>query len=228
MLFGEDGKYTPNTFFTFIVIIFSFTAVISLGMTFYVNDLLFTELINVDVDVGPVNFGEVASQVLTPLQQAIHSSSDVIIFISLISLCIAMMAIGYVNRKSNAIMIIAEFFILIIVLATSMLFSYVFGVFIGTEVPVDNQNYNPIAFFQNVLPMSVQFVIDLPVYVLVTGLCVILVSYVLNRRKTQEEEHSTGLGFGSGGGQSNVDLFKMVEKDNEIKRNGVSSGVTDK
>ena len=225
MLHGEGGKNTPNTLFIFLVIIFSFTAIITLGITFFMNNLIINELIKIDVDVGPVNFGEVSAQVLTPLQQAIHSSSDVITFISFISLCIAMMAVGYVNRKSNAIMIIAEFFVLIIVLVTAMLFSYVFGTFIGTEVPIDNQDHNPIAFFQNTLPLSVNFVLNLPLYVLITGLCVILVSYILNRRKTQEEEHSTGLGFGGGGGQSNVDLFKMVEKNNEIKRNNVSGGL---
>ena len=188
------GKFIPNTLSIIIVVVTSFTSVLSFGVVFFANDVFLTELQKIDVQVGAANFKDVATGIIAPYQQAILTSADVILYAGLIGLCLSMIVAGYMNRKSMPLMIIAEFGVLLIILAFAMLFSYAFGEFISVETNVANPDHDPILFFQNSLALSSGFVQNLPLYVLITGLGVILVSYVLNRRKTQEEEYSAGTG----------------------------------
>lgn len=162
------------------LIVFSFVAVILLGIFVYAFNTITISLLDKSVMVGAVNLTNATSDTLGQLNNGINNNANLIGAAFLFGMVIGLIAAAYFTRKQNPALFFAIDIILII-------FFYILSTYIANAYET-TLNVIPFAStFTDTLPLASGFLLNLPLITIITGAIVMLVSYAAIPQ-TQEEE----------------------------------------
>ncbi|KKM84190.1 hypothetical protein LCGC14_1301730 [marine sediment metagenome] len=181
MIKNKRGIATFQIFlFAFIVLFW----IIFLGIEVLIFNLTFDNL-NIDLDVGGTNLGNVTRGTLGQINTGLLNSADFIGY-SLIFGMVLIMFVGayYFRGQFPKVMLVVDILILV--------FAYILAVYITNSYEILINSTTILGdVYIDVLPKSSEFILRLPIFVSIIGAIIIILSYS-GFPKTNEGEASIG------------------------------------
>lgn len=164
----KKGLTTVSMFFGFFVIVM---AVVFLGIFFYIFSTVTNNLM-IDVDVGQVNLMTVTNETMGELNRGFSANVDNIGIAIILGMILVMLLNGYFfGGKYHRLFIVVDIFILI--------FVFIFAVYLAQSYNTLIHATEELNIYINDMPKTSTFIINLPIYVSIIGIIIIIVSYLI-------------------------------------------------
>lgn len=185
---NKRGMTTLQIFF---FIFACFFGIVFLGLAIWSFSLVHNVL-GIDVMVGQVNLGNATNSTFGQIATAFSDNGDALGIVFMLGMVILMIVNGFfLGSKYPRLFIILDIFILV--------FAFILAVYIS-------QTYNTLinssaffSFYADDLPKSSTFLLNLPIFVSIIGVLIMIVSYAGIKKDPNVEQYGetpTVLGYG--------------------------------
>lgn len=167
-----------------VFVIVSMLILIGIGMAVFVMNII-TENLAVDVDIGQVNLKNVTDDTLGQIDSAFTDNADKISIAVLLGMIILMFGNAYYfGQKLPKLFIILDIFLLVFFFIVSVYVAQNYEIFINASDILD--------VYINDMPLSSAFILNLPIYVSIIGVIIMILSYAGVRKLEQSGDVNLG------------------------------------
>ncbi len=169
-------------FVTLEIFIFIFTIliwIILLGIFGLISSLIDTNL-DIDVEVGQVNLGNITQQTFGQINAGLIVNLDILGYIIIFGLILNMFVSAYLFRGKNPRL----FIIIDIVL---LVFAYILAVYVSNTYEILINSTSLLNIYINNMAKSSTFLLRLPTFVSIIGVVMMVLSYAGFPRDTEKE-----------------------------------------
>lgn len=174
---GHIGKKGIATLDVIQYIFWFAFAIIFLGVFIWGFGLIYDAL-DVNVDIGQVNLQDVNNQTFGRMNLALMDHGDTIGLAILLSMCLLMFFSAYFFGSDNSKMWIPVDIVIIV-------FAFIVAVYVSQTFET-LINLPILDVFQNELPKSSGFILNLPLIVSTLGVIIMIISYIGLKRENEE------------------------------------------
>jgi len=165
---NKKGISTIAYFFLVIVLLFVFSIIFGLGI--YASNQVNTALMSVEGDVGSVNFQNATAATWGQMNSGLNNSANLIGAGLMFAMFIGMLINAFLTRGENVkIFIIVDIVILLV--------AFLFSTYISNAYEEIIQISDLSTTFQQTMNMGSSFMLNLPLYVLIFGILIMVISY---------------------------------------------------
>lgn len=176
--FNFDKKgLTTISVFSFIFLVFIW--ILFLGILVTIFNLTTTNL-DLDIEIGQVNLGEIVQDTFGKLNMGFLGSADTIGYVIIFGLIITMFANAYIFRGEYPKLFIIVDIILLV-------FAYILAVYVANVYEILINSTSILNVYIVNLPKTSTFILKLPLFVSIIGIIIMVLSYAGFPRDTEEE-----------------------------------------
>ena len=150
-----------------------------LGILVTIFNLTTTNL-DLDIDIGQVNLGEVVQDTMGKLNVGLLGGADTIGYVIIFGLVITMFANAYIFRGEYPKLFIIVDLILLV-------FAYIVAVYLSNTYEILINSTSILNVYIVTLPKASTFILKLPLFVSIIGVVIMILSYAGFPRDTEEE-----------------------------------------
>ena len=181
------NKKGISTIQLFLFIFVAFLGILFLGLAMWGFDLV-NDALSQDVEVGQVNMLNVTNSTFGQLNTAFLDLGDSLGIILILSMAVFMFINAYfLGKRIPKLFIVLDIFILI--------FAFLLSVYISQSYELVINSSSILSIYGDNLPKSSAFILNLPLYVGIIGVLIMIFTYAGLRKSTPdlEEQFSEGV-----------------------------------
>lgn len=173
------NKKGMSTVQIFLFIFFAFFGIVFLGLAVWGFDLVKTNL-GVDVMIGQVNLQNATNLTFGMISDGLKTNADTLGVILILGMCLLMIMNGYYfGSKYPKFFLVIDIFIIV--------FAFLLAVYISQAFDTLINSSSLFSFYEEDLPNSARFILNLPLVVSIIGVLIMIVSYAGIKKDDQDD-----------------------------------------